>query len=164
MFERLTHLFPPALLAGLAIYGGVCFLWLQPMVERRLAARNYIPACERGLLVAAKARDNRQRQAEDDVGLLLDMLRQTPFGQIPGAMEPVERMGEYARRKARLPERTIDHSSLCACAVGTAFAGQSLPMLLHVMSGRTYRPASLDNLPGDTARALRSGTCTYAGT
>ncbi len=34
---------PPALLAGAALYGLVCILWLQPLVEGRMADKMLIP-------------------------------------------------------------------------------------------------------------------------
>ncbi|MBS7537749.1 hypothetical protein [Ancylobacter lacus] len=159
MLDIPFKIFPPALLAGLLLYAGITALWLQPLVERRLADRVYIPQCEAGLIKAqsrARAEQDGKRNAARQ---MMDMFRSSPLGQFPGFNEMMEQGRVLAEAGVpELPSAGIDHSSRCACAVSSAFDAARLPMLLHVMSLRTYQPAALTALPF-TAGTFLDSSC-----
>jgi hypothetical protein len=163
MFDTIFKIVPPSLLFSGALYAGVCALWLQPLVEQRLADRTYVPQCEAGVLHArTEHQDQIQQERESKqsaINLYKDLLGD--LGELPGVERITEMVEDLAG--ASLPElptsRAIASSSPCSCAVGAAFEAIKLPMLLHVMSARTYQPAALQSLPHAVSGIATSGQC-----
>lgn len=154
---------PAPLLVGLLIYAAICSLWLQPLVERRLAAKIYIPACEAD---AMQSHADEARNAGREIALqesLLQQLLQNPLAQFPGIREQIaEARRLVAEKRARLV-RPPDHSSRCACAVGSAFGELGVPMLLHVMSARVFVPRELSTLQHSIRQQAGSAACRGLG-
>lgn len=161
MFDLPFKLFPPALLAGLLLYAGITALWLQPLVQDRLAARHLIPRCEAGLIAARSQEATRQQEEKHRRNRALDLYRNSPLGQLPFARDALDQVEQLMRDSVpALPVSTpIDHSSRCACAVTSAFEAMRIPMLRHVMSLRSYRPAELDALPLRIGEFLGTAGC-----
>lgn len=149
MLEPLRY-FPPALQAGLLLYGLVCFFWLQPLVEHRMADRTLNPHCEavvmqwKGEVHNKATRELRKRRsALDAYKRVLDEFAAIPGGE--GLSEILDDLVEpgLADETSHKPEREL---GACATAVATAFDQIRLPMFLHVATARQYRPASVANL------------------
>lgn len=155
MLDLPFKILPPAALAGLLLYAAVTALWTQPLVERRLTEKVYLPQCTADLAMA-KAGGQQLADAERQQKLtLLNALRNSPWAQLPGVRETI-RMLELALEPelALPPSQAAERGSPCGCAVSLAFDGIRLPMLLHVMTARLYQPAELQALPARIARHL----------
>lgn len=162
MFDLPFKLLPPGLVFGGALYAGVCALWLQPLVESRLAEKTYILRCEEALYAAAAESADQAQRERDRVNAVLGAYRELmgPLAALPG-MERVSEMTDdlMERQRPDLPRASrIDQSSHCGCAVASAFEANTLPMLWHVMSLRTYEPAILSRFDQAVAQEL-SGRC-----
>lgn len=166
MFETiLTRLFPASLLGGLALYLLVTMLWLQPLVERRMAALHLVPACETALVQdrANTPAPRNQAQAEADITVqILDMLfKGTGLDQIP----EIDQTMDVARgvvegmtpKQPRISQ--IDKDSVCGCSVDQTFSDLGFAMTLHVASARSYADARVVSLPQNTFAIARSGQC-----
>lgn len=142
MMELPTRLFPPALLAGLIIYGAVTMLWLQPIVERRLAEKHLIPQCEANLQYAENTTPPPNNEKFRQAQIVIQMYENSPLGNMPGFKEMLEsakRVVEQMRpQKLRISK--IDRANICGCSVDTAFDDMGLKMTLHVASLRTHTP------------------------
>jgi hypothetical protein len=150
---------PAPLLGGLFAYAVLCALWLQPLVERRMAAKTFMPQCESG---AIRAQNDRRQSYENEIRLqerILQQLLDHPLSQLPMIRDHVLMVKEVLDGKKKAFRRYIDHSSRCACAVTSAFDGIRFQMLLHVMSARTYASAQLAALPFAIGQNLGSAAC-----
>lgn len=162
MFDFLpTKILPPALLGGVLIYGLVCLVWLQPLVESRLAELTYIPQCETDLHkaeAAAPVPDNPRRR---ELELLIDMYEKTNLDQLPFVSEALE----FAKRELaamqpkRLRTSRIELNGICSCSVDKVFADHHLKMTLAVASLRTHVPAFLKSMNRNVLAIAASGTC-----
>ncbi|SMD14984.1 hypothetical protein [Rhizobium sp. RU36D] len=166
MYELITKICPPSLLAGIVLYGLACALWFQPLVERRLATKTMIPQCEtimRNTLTndnrAMRHEYNRQRAALDVYRRLTGNLSDIPF--MDTINDLVEDLAPPELPPIAVPNE-IDTSTVCGCAVAGAFDAIRFPMLLHVMRLRAYQPAALQTLPHVAAGLARSGQCGHA--
>lgn len=161
MFDFPFKALPAPLLAGLLLYAAICALWLQPLVERRMAAKTFIPQCEARSVAGQAERkqevdDERQRKRS-----ILDRYKQSPIRDLPFVKEAIEiAEAEIAKSLPKIPQLTaVDHSSRCACAVTTAFDAIRFPMLLHVMSARVYAPAPLGTMPSSIDGLANANEC-----
>ncbi|EFO34077.1 hypothetical protein TRICHSKD4_0566 [Roseibium sp. TrichSKD4] len=161
MMELPARLFPPALLAGLIVYGAATMLWLQPIVEKRLAEKRLIPQCEASLQYAEKTTSPPNNEKFRQAQIVIQMYENSPLGNMPGVKESLEaakRMVEQMRpQKFRMSK--IDRSSICGCAVDTAFDGMGLKMTLHVASLRTHTPKSLGSIDQNIMAIASNGQC-----
>lgn len=165
MLDPLPRALPPVLLLGLMAYAAVTALWLQPVVEQRLAERTYIPLCEAHLRENKDIADAETRAAQDRQRQSLDILRQLErdFGM------PLPGMGYFddVLEQTILPPSSKKARSLvaspCGCAAGAAFDAIKLNMLLHVMSARLYRPGALETLPASVLHEAIKVPCTTIG-
>ena len=161
MFDEMLKALPAPLLGGAILYGLLSALWLQPLVERRMATKIYIPQCEAS---SAKAHAEQQQQTRSETRrrkLLVEQLARSPLGQMPFAKEAIEiAEAEIERSIPKIPSlRTIDHTSRCTCAVTMAFDAIKYPMLFHVMSARTYAPPQLETMSAAVDGFFNAGAC-----
>lgn len=161
MLDSLFKLLPPSLLFGVVLYAGVCSLWLQPLIERRLAEKVYVPQCEARVLEArASALDEvhqERRRKQSAVDLYKDLLGD--LGELPVFEQITEMVEEAAGDQVSSGLRSASSGSPCGCAAAAAFESIRMPMLLHVMSVRSYAPAALQSLPQTLAGIAASGQC-----
>ena len=161
MLELPTRLFPPALLAGLIIYAAITVIWLQPMVETRLAEKHFIPKCEANLLQAANAaplpNNERYRQAQ----ALIDAYENSPFADMPGIKESIETARRIIEQMRPEPIRIsqIDRSNICGCATDIALEDLGAKMTLHVASLRTHMPNALKSIDQAILTNAGQGQC-----
>ncbi|MEO1749314.1 MAG: hypothetical protein AAFR27_11985 [Pseudomonadota bacterium] len=161
MLELPNRLFPPALLAGLIIYAAITMIWLQPIVETRLAEKHFIPQCEANLLQAAHAaplpNEDKYRQAQ----ALIDAYENSPLAELPGIKESIEaarRIIEQMRPEA-IRISKIDRSNICGCATDIALESLGLKMTLHVASLRTHMPNALKSIDQAILTNAGRGQC-----
>lgn len=166
MFDTiLTRLFPASMLGGLALYLVITMLWLQPLVERRMADLHLIPACEAALAFdeASTPEPRNQAQAETEMALkLLDVFtRQSGLDQVPGVTDTLDAVEGVVEGVTPKQPRvsTIDRGSVCGCSVDKAFAELGFAMTLHVASARSYSGTKIDTLPQSTLAVAQSGQC-----
>ncbi len=162
MFDLPFKLFPPALLGGLAIYGAVTVLWLQPIVESRMAEKHLIPQCRAVLHQKDTARVQQPDPERDAAKMLLRVFKETGMDQLPGVSESLE-LGEKildAKNPKRLRRSSIVHASICACAVDTSFEEVGWAMTLYVASARSHVPASIRQLSHTIQSRAHSSRCT----
>lgn len=154
-------LFPPALLAGVALYGLVCMLWLQPLVEGRMAEKALIPQCEEFLREARETASGPRDQKRRELETLIALYDRMGLSQVPYVQDMIEVMRQRsgAGRADDFRVSGIEGRSLCACAVDKAFAEAHLAMTLHVASLRTHAPAAVRTLDRTVIAALQSGLC-----
>ncbi|RDJ21077.1 hypothetical protein DWF00_07610 [Bosea caraganae] len=161
MFDFPFKALPAPLLAGLLFYAAICALWLQPLVERRMAEKTFIPQCEaRSIAVQAERRQEVDSEARRKKSIL-DQFARSPLAQLPFMKETLDiAEAEIAKSVPKIPRlRAVDHSSRCACAVTTAFDAIRFPMLLHVMSARVYAPAQLGTMPAAIDGLVNANEC-----
>lgn len=157
----ITRLFPAALIGGLALYVLATMLWLQPLVESRMAEKHLIPACEAALESDQESTplpDNPERyQLEMTIRMLEDM----GADQIPIFREQLQNARRMLRamQPTRLRISNIERSTICGCGSDMAFESLGLAMILHVASARTYNPSKINALPQSTLSYARSGEC-----
>ena len=163
MYELIAKICPPSLLGGIVLYGIACALWFQPLVEHRMAAKTVIPQCE-AIMQKGLASDNRaMRQEYNKQKAAVDIYRRLMEGF---ADMPFKNTMDDLVEDLTVPElpdlaasNDIDTSTVCGCAVATAFDEARFPMLLHVMSLRAYRPAAIETLSQIAAGLAKSGQC-----
>ena len=161
MFDLPFKLFPPALLAGLAIYVAVTMLWLQPLVESRWAEMELIPQCEVNLQHSENNTPLPDNPARYELQMMIEMYRQTGLDKLP-YIKQIITMAEHklqAMQPSRLRISAIEKSSICSCAVDKAFAKNHLQMTLHVASLRTHHPASIKAINQTAITSAKSGIC-----
>ena len=162
MFDPIiTRLFPVAMVGGLALYVLATILWLQPIVENRMAEKHLIPACEAALendQESTPLPDNPERyQLEMTIGMLEDM----GADQIPILREQLQvaRRMLQTMQPTRLRISNAERGSVCSCASDKTFESLGFSMTLHVSSARTYTPSKITNLLQTTLSFARSGEC-----
>lgn len=165
MFDTMiTRLFPAAMVGGLALYTVASMLWLQPVVERRMAEKYLIPSCEAGLAQSENTTPIPRNPERDQLEAYIQLLQDSPFGQI----EVVSNQLWLARERLRAMKPTrlrisgVERTSVCSCAADKAFEAISFPgMTLHVASARTYNPSSVqrDTLEQSARSFAMSGQC-----
>ena len=161
MLELPTRLFPPALLAGLVIYAAITMIWLQPIVETRLAEKHFIPQCEANLLQAAHdaplPKNDKYRQAQ----ALIDAYENSPLADMPGIKESIETARRIIEQMRPEPIRIskIDRSNICGCATQIALENLGLKMTLYVASLRTHTPNALESIDQNILANARQGQC-----
>lgn len=138
------RIFPPALQVGVILYAAVCYVWLQPLVEGRLAEKLLIPKC-----IAhqdAKERSEPARPDKTDPGSILDII-------IPELPEEYRRtFGDIVERTKRMhddlrPARPqIRAATACGVAVASELDKANIPMFFHVMSMRAFTPRAVTAL------------------
>lgn len=141
MFDALRY-FPAALQAGIVLYGLASFLWLQPLFEQRYTAKVILPQCEAKLsaiAIAEQRKIERERRARDN---LLETYRRAmePLSQMPG-MDVLDDLLAHGDIESISPPSGVDALGRCGCGAGKVLDQHWLPVLLHVMSARTYTPS-----------------------
>ncbi len=162
MFDFLpTKIIPPALLGGIVVYGLICIVWLQPLVEARMAELVYIPQCEANLhRVEAQRREPVDRRKQE-LDFVLEMFKGTGLEQIPMVSQGLEvaRRQIEATSPKRLRTSRIERNNVCACAVDQVFGDNHLKMTLSVASLRTHIPAFLKSMHRNVGSVAASRTC-----
>lgn len=162
MFDSIiTRLFPVAMVGGLALYMLATLLWLQPLVERRMAEKHLIPACGLALENEQESVPLPENPRRFELEMTIDMLEAMGADQIPLLREQLQaaRRQLRAMTPTRLRISNIDRSNICGCASDKAFEALGLAMTLHVASARTYIPSRINALPQTTLSHARSGQC-----
>ncbi len=162
MFDALlTKLFPAAMLGGLALYMLATMLWLQPLVESRMATKYLIPACEIALESDQETTPLPNNSNRLQLEMTITMLEGMGADQIPFLREQLQAARRMLQRMQpkRLRISTIERSSICGCGSDKAFQSLGLKMTLHVASARTYFPSQINALPQTTLSYARSGEC-----
>lgn len=156
-----TKIFPPALLGGITLYGLITMLWLQPLVEGRMAELKYIPQCEASLQKAEASTPPPDNPRRRELEMVLRMYEGTGLSQLPYVREIIEMARQELTRLQSKQFRTssIDRTSLCACAVDTVFENNHLRMTLHVASLRTHVPKALKSMNRSVMAIAASGQC-----
>lgn len=152
MWELLAKIFPPQLIVGTLIYALVCAIWLQPLIEGRMANITYIPQCEAGELpdVGAPARLSNPADALPD----------TPDAQTPATVLILRELrGVFSSDAAIYAPARYGSGEECACAVGTAFERSFWRSLAHVMTLRVYTPLVIEHFDIRVAQVRASGLC-----
>lgn len=161
MFDLPFKLFPLALLAGVSIWGLASVLWLQPLVEERMAEKTLIPRCEVNLLKAERAVHVPVDPRASELEILKQILRGTGLDEIPvidDTIEIIEGQVEATSPK-RLRSSKIERDGACSCAVDTAFSDSFYPMALHVASLRTHTPTFMRSLDSTVLAIATSRPC-----
>lgn len=161
MFDFLFRFVPPALAGGLALYGVATVLWLQPLVETRLAERHLIPACEAALTHAQTATPAPADQAQAGLDIGRRLLNDLGLGDLPGVEDTFETLEDLTQDMIpQAPRRsTFERDTICGCATETAFDHAGWAMTLHVASARTHTPPAITTLPHTVATIATSGQC-----
>ncbi|MBM1556236.1 MiAMP1 family antimicrobial peptide [Sulfitobacter mediterraneus] len=162
MFDTLiTRLFPAALLGGLALYLLATMLWLQPLVERRMAEKQLTPACEVALETEQESTPLPENPQRFQLEMTIRMLEDLGADQIPILREQLQ----FARQKlqAMSPRRlritNIERGTICGCSADKAFGALGFGMTFHVASARTYTSTKINSLPQSTLAFAQSGQC-----
>lgn len=162
MFDALiTRLFPAAMIGGVALYVLASMLWLQPLVERRMAEKYLIPACETALKTEQETIPLPKDPRRLELQMTIEMLESMGADQIPILREQLQ----AARRMldqmqpTRLRISGVERDSICGCGADTAFEALGFKMTLHVASARSYTPGQVNALPQSTLAHARSGAC-----
>lgn len=153
MWEILAKIIPPPLLLGLLVYALVCFFWLQPTAEERMAGA-YIAQCEAGHLpVIAKPTPAPTIRKEADGDVL-------PSVDVPVSVQVLKELRSLLQDEVSdvaLPYETA--GSACGCAVSRSFDRVFWPHYLHVASLGSYTPRSIRHLDQYVAREMAAGSC-----
>jgi hypothetical protein len=152
MLDIIAKIIPPPLLLGLLLYGLVCFVWLQPVTEERMAVA-YVAQCEAGTLPDIKVpRQEPQSQREGDVSL--------PAVELPLSLQIISELKNIFRDDAASVALPYESGgSACSCAVAHAFDRVFWPSLFYVASLKTYLPRPIQHFDQYVGRELGSGTC-----
>lgn len=166
MFDTLlTRLFPPAMLGGIALYLLVTLIWLQPLVERRMAEIQLIPTCEAALVRDHADATRSKSQSKPDAQIALDILdqifRETGLDQLPAVDDTLDMARQVAEdNKPASPRMSaFDTSSVCGCSVDRAYSDLGFALTLHVASARTYSSTRTNALPQSVLSNAHSGQC-----
>jgi len=159
MMDFPARLFPPALLGSLAVYGTVTFIWLQPIVENRMAEKHLIPQCEVNLQQAENATPIPDDPKRRELEMLIRMYE--TMGRVPmldGIVDELKRQLQYMQ-PSRMRISSIDRTNICGCAVDNALEDLGLKMTLHVGSLRTHTPKALNSIDQTVLSIAGSGQC-----
>lgn len=165
MFDTiLNRLFPAAMVGGVAVYALVTLIWLQPLVERRMAEKYLIPACEAGLQHSEGNTPVPVNPRRHELEMLIQMLEGMDLDKIPAIRMQLDEARRQLRamRESRRPFSGIERNTTCGCAVNKAYETIRFPqMLIHVASGRTYNPTNVQRaaLEQSTLQFALSGQC-----
>lgn len=163
MFDTLiTRLFPAAILGGLALYLLATMLWLQPLVERRMAELHLIPECQVALEHDQESTPLPENPQRHQLQSTIRMLENMGADQIPIFREQLQEARRLLRQMqpTRLRISGIERDSICSCAADRAIeAITGMTMTLHVASARTFTPSTITALPRSTLSHARSGEC-----
>lgn len=161
MFDIPTRLFPPALLGGLIVYGAIILLWLQPIIEERLAEKHLIPQCKANLEHTENTTPIPTNPKRRELEMVLRTYEASPFAQLPYVREMIIN----AKRMLRDMEPTrprisnIDRSNICGCSVDNALEALGPKMTLHVASLRTHTPNALKSIDQNILSIAAQGKC-----
>nr|WP_306266998.1 hypothetical protein [Pararhizobium sp. IMCC3301] len=162
MFDFLpTKIIPPALLGSMLLYGLICMLWLQPLVESRMAELTYVPQCEANLKNAEASTPLPDNPRQRELELLIRMYEQSGLERLPYVREIIQiaRTEMEQLKPKRFRSSHIQINGICACAVENIFAENHLKMALSVASLRTHIPAFLKSMDRNLLSVAASGTC-----
>lgn len=163
MFDSmLTKLFPAAMMGGLALYLLATILWLQPLVESRMADKYLIPFCETELETSENTSPVRVDPRRGELEMLIRMLEDSGLAGLPMIRSQIEmaRSQLRAMSPSRLRITSVERSSTCSCAADKAFEEVHFPtMTMHVASARTYTPAAVKSLEQSTRAIAFTGQC-----
>lgn len=161
MMDLPVRLFPPALLGGLAIYAAITMLWLQPIIEQRMAEKHLIPQCQANLQHAENTTPVPTNSKQRELEFVLKTYENTPLGKLPYMRDMIEQAKRMLRdmQPQRLRISSIDRGKICGCAVDNAFEALGFKMTLHVASLRTHIPAALKSMNHNVLNIAASGQC-----
>lgn len=161
MMDLPVRLFPPALLGGLAIYAAITMLWLQPIIEQRMAEKHLVPQCQANLQHAENTvviPDNPKRR---ELEFVIQTYENTPLGQLPYMRDMIEQakrmLHDMQPQRPRISH--IDRSNICGCAVDNALDTLGFKMTLHVASLRTHTPNALKTIDQNILAIAGQGQC-----
>ncbi|WP_127599590.1 hypothetical protein [Nitratireductor alexandrii] len=163
MWDTLFKLLPPPVLLGLVIYSAVTFLWLQPLIERRMADLIYIPQCERGDLpkIVSRRPDPAPPVIQGPLpdGSVIPMPPAPPV-EPPLGVQIISGLKDLLRgddNPYSVPAGAA--GSICGCSVALAFDSVFWRSHIHVMSLRTYTPRAIRHFDERVAQARATGLC-----
>lgn len=160
MFDTLINrLFPTAMAGGLVIYAVVTLIWLQPLVESRMAEKFLVPACEAGLQISERSTPEPVNPRRTELETYIRVMEASGMDQIPGMQILMQQVRAELRalKTSRRSFSNIERNTTCGCAVNRAYEAINFPqMLLHVASARTYNPTQVQR------RTLEQSTLQYA--
>lgn len=163
MFDSmLTKLFPAAMVGGLVLYLLATMLWLQPLVESRMAEKYLIPSCEANLATSESTTPVKIDSRRGELQMLIRMLEDSGLAALPMIQSQIDmaRSQLRAMSPSRLRITSVERASACSCAADKAFEAIHFPtMTLHVATARTYTPAAVNNLDQSTRTVALSGQC-----
>ena len=161
MMDLPIRLFPPALVGGLAIYAAIIMLWLQPIVETRMAEKHLIPQCKANLQHAEKSTPLPENPKQRELEFVIRTYENSPLGQLPYMQEMISEAKRMLQTMQ--PTRTrisnIDRSNICGCAVDSALDQLGFKMTMHVGSLRTHTPKSLKGIDQSILSIAGQGQC-----
>lgn len=163
MWDFIFKYVPPPLLLGLIVYSCVTFLWLQPLVERRMADRIYVPQCEAGTLPSASP----PQSSPPSTAPLADNAPApvpVPVVKLPLGVQIVAALKDMlgADGTYSVPAGALT-ANPCLCSVSVAFDSVFWRSHIHVMSLRTYTPRAIEHFGERVAQVLGSGICGHRG-
>ena len=163
MMDFPFKLFDPAILVGGILYGLICLLWLQPLVEFRMAEKLLIPHCKKNLEHMESSAPVPRNDKRQELEMIIEMYERTGMGQIPYVGDIIEmaRGKLEAMQPKQYRSSKIERTSICGCSVDKAFAQVQFPMTLHVASLRTHTPSSIKTLKQSIVSIAASGTCGF---
>ena len=159
MWEVLSKIVPPPVLAGFLIYTAVTAIWLQPIVETRISEIKLIPACKADRLpkvAAIPPMPENRVEGEIVNGVQREVSGSLPLGiqimmGLKGMMgSDYDPYGKYVRRSG---------GDACLCSVSLAFDTVYWKHLGHVMTLRFYTPYAIKHLDERVSANLASGHC-----
>jgi len=156
-----AKIFPPALLGGIVTYGLIVMLWLQPLVESRMAIKTFIPQCETNLnkIEVTKPAPNNSKRLQFQ--MMMEMFKGSGLNKIPMISQSLEvaKRQLQAIQPKQYRSSLIERTSVCSCSVDKAFAEYQLRMTLHVASLRTHVPNALKSMNQTVLNIAASGQC-----
>lgn len=160
MWDFIFKYVPPPLALGLILYSLVTFLWLQPLIERRMADLIYIPQCEVGDLPAVSAPPpSPVSQGPMPDGSTIPLPPAPPVELPLGVQIIAELKGLFRDDTNPFSVPPGATGSPCGCSVAIAFDRTFWRSHIHVMSLRTYTPRAVAHFDERIAQVLASGLC-----
>ena len=161
MMDLPIRLFPPTLIGGLAIYAAIIMLWLQPIVETRMAEKYLIPQCKANLQHAEQTTPVPSNPKQRELEFVIRTYESSPLSQLPYMKDIINEAKRMLQNMQPTRPRisNIDRSNICGCAVDNALNQMGLKMTLHVASLRTHTPKSLKGIDRSILSIAGQGGC-----
>lgn len=150
MWDLLSKLIPVPVIAGILIWGLVCTIFLQPVIEQRRADISYIPMCKSGKLPVTKLSGSQQPEGEVSASI------EKPLGlQIASELRGLLR-DEDERTYAAIRYSGEDS---CSCAVNVAYERHFWSSLSNIMLLGFYTPRTIAHFEVAVSKVKSSGIC-----